>query len=207
MVERVEKQMVSRSEGMQLAANGATADDEDHGWGAWDDGEEEPPQTTEESKEPEQPTTGDEDEGADAWGWGEEDANQDEKPQKVDDAKPDEDEDPSAAWGWGEDTDNVDADNIERPVETKRQVQPRASAPEPREITFKETYNISSMPQPVLELIFAIVEDGAALTKDTYATSPVAAAAAGLFSLPTLALAMFRAVSPFYYTSDIGGNM
>jgi centromere/kinetochore protein ZW10 len=208
VVERVEKQMVSRSEGMQLAANGATADDEDHGWGAWDDGEEEPPRPTEETKAPDQPTTGDEDEGADAWGWGEEDANQDEKPQAVDDAKPDDDdEDPSAAWGWGEDADNVDAGDIEGPVDTKPQPQPRASAPEPREITFRETYNISSMPQPVLELIFAIVEDGAALTKDTYATSPVAAAAAGLFSLPTLALAMFRAVSPYYYTSDIGGNM
>ncbi|KAK1835941.1 Centromere/kinetochore protein zw10 [Podospora conica] len=206
VVERVEKQMVSRSEGLQLAANGATADDEDHGWGAWDDGEEEPPQPAEEAK-PEVSTTGDEDEGADAWGWGEEDANQDEKPQTADDTKPDEDEDPTAAWGWGEDADNVDAEDIEGPVDTKPLPQPRASAPEPREITFRETYNISSMPQPVLDLIFAIVEDGAALTKDTYATSPVAAAAAGLFNLPTIALAMFRAVSPFYYTSDLGGNM
>ena len=193
--------MVSRSEGMQLAANGATADDDDQGWGAWDDGEEEPPQPAEEPK-PEQPAAGDEDEGADAWGWGEEDVNREDKPETADDGNPDDDEDPSAAWGWGE-----DADGTEAPVETKPQTQQRASAPEPREITFKETYNISSMPQPVLELIFALVEDGAALTKDIYATSPVAAAAAGLFSLPTIALAMFRAVSPFYYTSDIGGNM
>jgi len=74
-------------------------------------------------------------------------------------------------------------------------------------VTFRETYSISSMPQPVLDLIYSISEDGAALTSDVYASSPVAAAAAGLFSLPTLALAMFRAVSPYYYASDIGGNM
>lgn len=37
--------------------------------------------------------------------------------------------------------------------------------------------------------------------------SPVAKAAAGLFSLPTLALAMFRAVGPYYYSLDNGGNM
>lgn len=71
----------------------------------------------------------------------------------------------------------------------------------------KETYSISSMPQPVLDLIIAIVEDGAALTNDSYAGSPVAAQAAGLFSLPTLALAIFRAISPHYYAPGVGGNM
>lgn len=35
----------------------------------------------------------------------------------------------------------------------------------------------------------------------------MAAAAPGLFSLPTLVLAMFRAVSPHYYTLNAGGNM
>jgi centromere/kinetochore protein ZW10 len=37
--------------------------------------------------------------------------------------------------------------------------------------------------------------------------NPVAAAAAGLFGVPTLALALFRAISPYYYSWDIGGNM
>ncbi len=41
----------------------------------------------------------------------------------------------------------------------------------------------------------------------SYETSPVVTAAAGLFSLPTLALAMFRAVAPYYYALDPGGNM
>jgi protein transport protein DSL1/ZW10 len=37
--------------------------------------------------------------------------------------------------------------------------------------------------------------------------NPVAVAAAGLFALPTLILAMYRAVSPYYYTLGSGGNM
>ncbi len=45
-----------------------------------------------------------------------------------------------------------------------------------RELTLKETYHISSMPEPVLALIFAILEDGATLTRDDYANSPVVTA-------------------------------
>lgn len=47
------------------------------------------------------------------------------------------------------------------------------------------------------------------LTQSRSEGNPVAAAAAGLFNLPTLVLAMFRAVSPYYYSLDIsgGGNM
>jgi protein transport protein DSL1/ZW10 len=37
--------------------------------------------------------------------------------------------------------------------------------------------------------------------------NPVTAAAVGLFALPTLVLAMYRAVSPYYYTMTSGGNM
>ena len=36
---------------------------------------------------------------------------------------------------------------------------------------------------------------------------PVAAAAPGLFSLPTLILAMYRAVGPSYYTTNPSGNI
>jgi hypothetical protein len=78
--------------------------------------------------------------------------------------------------------------------------------PATRELTLKETYYISSMPEPVLALIYDLVQDGASLTSEKHENSPVAAAAAGLFSLPTLALAMYRAISPYYYASDKGGG-
>ncbi|KAK4448202.1 Centromere/kinetochore protein zw10 [Podospora aff. communis PSN243] len=204
-VERVDKQMVSKSEGQQLAANGATTDVDDHGWDAWDDGEQETEEeAVEEEKAEQAPAEGDDD-GTDAWGWGDDDGDKEEKPVEADEKKPEEDEDdPTEAWGWGDEA----ADEPIEPEVKPQPAKPKSSAAsEPREVVFKETYNISSMPQPVLDLIYTIAEDGAALTQDVYATSPVAASAAGLFSLPTLALAMFRAVSPYYYALDVGGKM
>lgn len=203
-VEKVEKQMVSESEGSQLVASGVTASaDDDHGWDAWGEGGQ---VEAEEAADGgvDQPSGADDD-GTDAWGWEEEAAAAEEpkdKPQEEPkENKPDDEDDPSEAWGWGEE---ANVDEVEAPVKPQAAA---ALAPQTRELVLKETYSISSMPQPVLDLIFAIVEDGAALTHDSYAGSPVAAQAAGLFSLPTLALAMFRAVSPHYYAPGVGGNM
>jgi centromere/kinetochore protein ZW10 len=201
-VEKVEKQMVSKSEGQQLVANGATASADDHGWDAWDDGEQAVPEETAIGGA-EEPPAGDDD-GTDAWGWGEEEAAAEGPTEKAkavpQESKPDDEDDPSEAWGWGDEANADDTDAPENPAA------PRAE-PQTRELVLKETYSISSLPQPILDLIFAIIEDGAALTQDSYADSPVAAQAAGLFSLPTLALAIFRAVSPHYYAPGIGGNM
>jgi centromere/kinetochore protein ZW10 len=202
-VEKVEKQMVSKSEGQQLVASGATASADDHGWDAWDDGEQAAPEeaTNGDAENP----SGDDDDGTDAWGWGEEEAAAEEPKEKSkeepQESKPEDEDDPSAAWGWG---DEGNTEEVEAPEKTQAAARPE---PETRELVLRETYSISSLPQPILDLIFAIVEDGAALTQDAYADSPVAAQAAGLFSLPTLALAMFRAISPHYYSPGIGGNM
>jgi centromere/kinetochore protein ZW10 len=201
-VEKVEKQMVSKSEGQQLVANGATASADDHGWDAWDDGEQAAPEEAANSKT-DGPPVGDDD-GVDAWGWGEEAAAAEgpsvEATEVPSASKPDEEEDPSEAWGWGDEGGTDEGKAPENPTAARSQ-------PQTRELVLKETYSISSLPQPVLDLIFSIVEDGAALTHDSHASSPVAAQAAGLFSLPTLVLAIFRAVSPHYYSPGIGGNM
>jgi centromere/kinetochore protein ZW10 len=206
-VEKVEKQMVSRTEGKHLTSTAAIADVEDHGWDeTWPDEEEhaDKPKQAEQSDGPAQTATG-EDDGTDAWGWNDEEGNAGEKPGDTTNEKNDDEDDPTAAWGWGddaqtEDTTGVGPDSSRNPTVTQDQGATR-------ELTLKETYHISSMPEPVLALIVAIVEDGAALTQEGNENSPVTAAAAGLFSLPTLALAMFRAVSPHYYASDMGGSM
>ncbi|KAI1340893.1 hypothetical protein F5Y15DRAFT_35455 [Xylariaceae sp. FL0016] len=196
-IERAETQTVSKSEGQQLAANGTAPVADDDDWGAaWDDGEpaangDEPASTT------------NEDDGTDAWGWGDDD--NDAKAQLARESEkkaPEADEDDVAdAWGWG---DEDAADAAPRQIATQ---QPKAATPraQTREVTLKETYNISSMPDPVLALISIILEDGASLIAND--TNPMTKAAAGLFSLPTLVLAMFRAVSPYYYSLDNGGNM
>lgn len=215
-VERVEKQMVSRAEGQGLVAAPATAaaaaatDDDD--WGAaWDD---ETDQAGDQAGEPEQANNseaaaaGVEEDGADAWGWGE-DGGEGGDTQEAPETQPnqqndaDADDDAGDAWGWGEE--DAPHEQPDRNAARRRSTAP--AAPEQREMTLKETYNISSMPEPVLQLIFAILEDGATLTQAGNESSPVATAAAGLFTLPTLALAMFRAVGPYYYALDIGGNM
>ncbi|KAJ9143689.1 Centromere/kinetochore protein zw10 [Pleurostoma richardsiae] len=194
-VERVERQMVSRKEGKQIAGASTATDNDD--WGAaWDDDEAQMGPVTEPSDaEREKSTAINDDDGTDAWGWGEEDGGDDAPEAKESEGAEDDD---GEAWGWG------DAD-----VKGEDETQPQAAAAElqTREMILKETYNISSMPGPVLQLISSILEDGAALTQTGYDSSPVAAAAAGLFNLPTLALAMFRAVSPYYYSLSEGGNM
>ncbi|KAI1860276.1 uncharacterized protein JN550_011654 [Neoarthrinium moseri] len=202
-VERVETQTVSRTEGAELAANGAPATVDDDDWAAWDEGGDDAAGATDHAPANAVETaTGDEEDGADAWGWGE-DAPAEEQPPATSAAsaqQPPAEDDGGDAWGWG------DEDTAEHPTEKKAPRAPTASS-NTREMTLRETYKISSMPEPVLALIAAILEDGAFLVGSE--GNPVAAAAAGLFGLPTFVLAMFRAVSPYYYALDAsgGGNM
>lgn len=81
------------------------------------------------------------------------------------------------------------------------------AAPQTKEIVVHETYSISSLPEPVLELLISVLEDAAALTTEREEYSLVSGTAAGLFGMPTLALALFRAISPHYYSLSDGGNM
>lgn len=170
-VERVEKQMVSRAEGQGLVAAPATAaaaaaDDDD--WGAaWDD---EGDQPDDPAREPNQANNnaaaaaGVEDDAADAWGWGEEgegDTQGAAENQPNEQNNADADDDAGDAWGWGDE--DAPAEQPDRSTAKRPSTAPAAA--EQREMTLKETYNISSMPEPVLQLIFAILEDGATLTQ------------------------------------------
>ncbi|TLD11063.1 hypothetical protein PgNI_05587 [Pyricularia grisea] len=230
-VERVETQTVTRSEGKELAASGPSAAgavaSDDHGWdSAWSDHEDEAQASAEASAINPPSTVEPEDDGADAWGaWGgdDDDAQQSKSTdpstestqiastateEAVKEETGDDEADGADAWGWGDETtgDSEAVAQPESPVASKSQPAAKGGS-STREMTLKETYHISSMPDPVLSLIFALIEDGAALTKQSYQNSPVVAAAAGLFSVPTLVLAMFRAIAPYYYTSEVGGNM
>ncbi|KAI1415337.1 hypothetical protein F5Y13DRAFT_178306 [Hypoxylon sp. FL1857] len=193
-VERVETQTVTRSEGKELAANRITSGDDD-GWGAWDDGETDNKENV--NAKPEI----NEDDGTDAWGWGDDDGadEQPEAPLEQRQAEQPAEEDPTEAWGWGEE------DTAEVAPEEPAAKPASSSNPQTRELTLKETYNVSSMPDPVLALVSTVLEDAAFLVGSE--GNPMAAVAGGLFSLPTLVLAMFRAVSPYYYNLNTGGNM
>ncbi|KAI0471771.1 hypothetical protein GGR56DRAFT_682024 [Xylariaceae sp. FL0804] len=202
-VERTETQTVSRSEGQQIAANGPAAVDEgdEDAWGAaWDD--DEGAMNGNKRSGP----VAKEDDGADAWGWGDEgEAEADQKPATAQDAgghaSTAGEDDAADAWGWGDE----DTAEAEPQQASSSKSKPTTAGAPARELTLKETYHISSMPEPVLALISSILEDGRFLLNNE--ANPVSPAAAGLFSLPTLVLDMFRAVSPYYYALENGGNM
>lgn len=207
-VEKVEKQMVSLAEGKEITkAPGTAATGEANDWGAdwgdaWDNDKEQDESQPRPKSKGQDSAKVEEDDGADAWGWDDEDTTAAEPQTKKAQKEDDEEDDSAAAWGWGDD------DATQEP-QVEPAVQGKASNPhdETRELVLRETYNISSMPEPVLELIYSILEDGAALTRDDVEYAPVAATAPGLFGLPTFALALFRAISPYYYSFSDGGNM
>ncbi|KFA62891.1 hypothetical protein S40285_02254 [Stachybotrys chlorohalonatus IBT 40285] len=206
-VEKVEKQMVSLAEGKELATSGAAATTDANEWGqdwgdAWDEGGDDYAAEDKPEAKKQEAAVNDDD-GADAWGWDEETHD---TPDAANKSSVDNDEDEGAdAWGWG-DEDATAAESKSKHAAT-RQAPETASQGQTRELVLKETYNISSMPEPVLDLIYAILEDGAILTRDGGQYSHVATQAPELFGLPTFALALFRAVSPYYYSLDVGGNM
>lgn len=213
-VEKTETQTITESEEEQITANIDGADDLDnHEWDAeWSDdgkddaketGEEKPsrtesvgsmaePQSTwtaeivkkdEESKQ----ANDDDDDGGDAWGWGDDDDETEKKPEEKEDM-------PTP----------VAENQLPKAEPIKASPQQKATS---REVTLTEKYTISSMPDPVFRTILDILEDGVSLTKEEHSDNPVTAAAIGLFGLPTLVLAMYRAVSPWYYALAPGGSM
>lgn len=222
LVERVEKHMVTFSEGNELATSGAGASADTNDWGAawddaWDDDENKDDiRRTQSATAANRPATANEDDGTDAWGWGEDDGNADQTSEEADvpretDAHVEEDgkdeEDAGAdAWAWrDEDTTAVEPEPV-KPTSPKRQKK-TAGVDEKKELVFKEKYRISSMPEPVLDMVTSTLEDGATLIKEKEKYQLIASTAPGLFNLPTLVLALFRAISPYYYSLTVGGNM
>ncbi|KAK2608730.1 ribosome biogenesis protein ytm1 [Conoideocrella luteorostrata] len=213
-VERVERHMVTVSEGKELATTGAGATADTNDWGAawddaWDDDNKETTTKTEPNTNPPSKLVAkdDDDGGADAWDWDDE-GGADQPPEESNqnkDAGQDEEDTGADAWGW------ADEDTTVRPEQANTSSPKIRKAKtvheEKKELIFREKYYISSMPDPILELITATLEDGAALTEESDTHQIIASTAPGLFSLPTLALALFRAISPYYYSLVDGGNM
>lgn len=208
-VEKIEKQMVSIAEGRELANTGAGAAaesgdwNEDWGGDAWNE-DEATEGATAEVKVPEA------DDGADAWGWGDDEPAT--ESQEADSSKLNHDDDGADAWGWDDEESATGpaAVSSEKPVSKStapKQTAKSKPAPQTRELILRETYSISSMPGRVLELLITVLNDGAKLTTGNEEYALVAGTAAGLFSMPTLALALFRGISPHYYSLTDGGNM
>jgi centromere/kinetochore protein ZW10 len=81
----------------------------------------------------------------------------------------DQDDDSADAWGWGDD-EAAEAENITEENETNWEgtadpIQERTSDTV-REVTLREKYTISSMPDHVYNTIKSIIEDGVTLTQE-----------------------------------------
>jgi centromere/kinetochore protein ZW10 len=159
-VERVETQTVSRTEGRELAANGAPAATDDDDWGAaWDDAGNDAAADTNADETANAAPGANEEDGTDAWGWGQDETTEEAPADTVAAPAPQTivEDDAGEAWGWDDEAaEEPNQDAVPRPRPTNPPTQTR-------EMTLKETYNISSMPEPVLALISAILEDGATL--------------------------------------------
>ncbi|PBP21206.1 centromere kinetochore protein, partial [Diplocarpon rosae] len=205
IAERVEKQMVARDEGDHIVASGtAVSQDWDDAWS--DDGEH---ASNNGDNSPNQISNGSTRHRKSL----EEERRNTEVLSPLANLSTDESMDDSAdGWGWGDDDDAIDTapvagspaapDNSGDQVPTQRQITPLT-----REMTLSEKYWTSSLSRAVYTIVEQVYVDGAHLTKPENAHIPVSPAASGLFGLPTLILALYRAISPYYYSLEPAGNM
>jgi centromere/kinetochore protein ZW10 len=194
-VERVETQMVSDTHDDKA---GEKEDDWDT---AWDEPEEETGNTAAQSSSALKPVEDDDD---DTSAWDTDDLGDGKKTDGEDGEDGGED-----AWGWG---DEEGSQKTSSPVLAKKELpKPNgggtASKPTQQEMTFRETYTVTAIPDGILKTIQQVIADAEALAGPEYASSPVTPAAAGLYSLPTLALAIYRATAATAYNKLESGNM
>lgn len=201
VVERVETQMVSKSDAI-IAGNEQQDDD----WGAeWGEEEEEHP------TESQHPAVHEDEEDISAWGL-EDDEPQEETANRGEKAQEEAGEDEAEAWGWGDEDDNEAAPTgpASKSVEPSNVngagggTQSRGTE---RELTLKETYTATAVPDSIMEIIMQVVSDVDTLNQSMLSKSVIAPASVGLYSIPSLVLAMYRATAATHYSKDIAGNM
>lgn len=191
-VERVETQMVSHAE----PENAGEDDDWDT---AWDEPEVEVEKPTAQTSDIEKAAQDDDDDDGSAW----------DTDDLGDGKKADNEDGGEDAWGWG---DEDGSQKTSSPVLAKKEpVRPTSSGtaakPKQQEMTLRETYTVTAIPDGILKTIQQVISDAEALAGPEFASSPVTPAAAGLYSLPTLALAIYRATASTAYNKLETGNM
>ena len=176
-VERVETQRVSNQDG--AFADSGKHDD----WNAgWSDDEEEQAHSEAPVGHAAASTNGgkvDDDEDLSGWGFDEDEDNKEVK-NETDSHKEknsDQEEEEGDAWGWGDENGNQEGSALsprspQRPSAIQNAAENRQSGPRAarassseREITLKETYHITSLPEQILEIITMAVEDADALAR------------------------------------------
>ncbi|KAL3450658.1 hypothetical protein BJX65DRAFT_293878 [Aspergillus insuetus] len=182
-VERVEKRQIHASD--EVLLDNSTLDDWDAGW---DDQNHD---------------------DVDVSAWGLDDDKDDSKATKAK-AGVDDDEDDGAgdAWGWAEDDEEDQSFEDTAPNKAAIEAKPSRdqSHSEPREITLKESYTITDVPDSILHIIRQQVADSVAISQPANTSTLVSSSGAGLLALPTLILAMFKATASSFYSLKLNSG-
>ncbi|EAU34510.1 conserved hypothetical protein [Aspergillus terreus NIH2624] len=194
MVERIEKEQVSQKD--EAFLDQGSTDDWDAEWD--DDNEDESKETSSD------PQHKDDEEDVSAWGLDDDD-HDDSKPTVAESepaaGQPVEDDEVDA-WGWGDDDEVQEADT-EKPGEAKPAGPVNGEgtdhAPTSREVTLREQYTITDIPDSILKIVRQQIADSEAISQPTHSHSRVVSSGAGLLALPTLILAMFKATASAFY--------
>ncbi|KAJ5346439.1 hypothetical protein N7541_008921 [Penicillium brevicompactum] len=201
-VERIEKEKVSQADGALL--ENAVNDDWDAGW---DDDKED-------AKSEKAATNSEDEEDVSAWGLDDDETDAIQEEKKADQTAADVaegDDDADDAWGWGDDeeegqtadTQPVHPQNPSLTATEKKSVVGSAS---PKEVTLKEVFTITDIPESVLNIVQQQIADSKDISQPLHAKSRVASSGAGLLALPTLILAMFKATSSTFYALKLNSG-
>jgi centromere/kinetochore protein ZW10 len=202
-VEREETQVVSRGDALH-----AGNDSQEEDWGAdWD---EEAP-AAEKGDVAAEPL---EEEDMSAWGEELDEVTEDTAPQlPAESVKPAGDEDADdwgAEWDDGEDAKPANPGQTpSKPSQTPK-TNGKQAAQKPakeQEVTLRETYTVTAMPDSIMEIISQVITDVETLNSPELVKSAIAPASGGLYMIPSLLLAMYRATAAMHYSKDIAGNM
>ncbi|KAI4733619.1 hypothetical protein E4T50_15825 [Aureobasidium sp. EXF-12298] len=204
-VERVETQTVSKGDAIM---GGTDVDEADDAWAAdWDEDTQETKEV--DTKQPEH-VTNDDDDDASAWDMDDDDVEVPaESAATKDNGENMEEDDAADAWGWGDDEQATDETlKPDSPKKTTK-VAPTDQATQSgdRELTLRETYTVTAVPDGMLEIVMQVVSDAETLTDPSYSGSPIGPAASALYTLPTFVLAMYRATASTAYGKLDSGNM
>jgi centromere/kinetochore protein ZW10 len=204
-VERVETQTVVKGDALH---DGQEEQDED--WGAeWGDEEES-------AKEPHaapvqmQPHPVEE-EDLSAWDDGDE-AQEESKPDTNAPETAEHGEEDADAWGWGEEEETPlkPSEPSSRPTRQEQANGKATAAQKPaaeQQVTLRETYTVTAIPDAIMEIIIQVIADVRTLNQGGLARSAITPASGGLFAIPSLLMAMYRATAASHYSRDVAGNM
>jgi protein transport protein DSL1/ZW10 len=197
-VERIERQVVSKEDAV-FAAEG-----EGNDWNfEWKEDDETSAQPS--NMQPEE-------DDVSAWDFDDDESDQHRTPGPVPAANEDQDDDSADAWDWNEDSPEKTRDTTSTTSKTgpKRVARngTNGDVPQGREVTLKESYTITDIPDHILNIIGKDLQEATEVKDPKYSALKSISPSSGLLALPTFVLAMFRATAPSYYTSKLlNGNM